>query len=47
MHDGLEFVGLVKEQMGVEIFMFAGWQDERGNVKKAKQASVTLLEEQN
>jgi hypothetical protein len=36
MNKALEFTRLAKEQMGVEIYMLAGWQDERGQIKKAK-----------
>jgi hypothetical protein len=36
MHNALEFSRLAKEQMGVEIFMLAGWQDDKGQIKKAK-----------
>jgi hypothetical protein len=36
MHSALEFSRLAKEQMGVEIFMLAGWQDDKGQIKKAK-----------
>ena len=36
MNKALEFARLAKEQMGVEIFMLAGWQDEKGQIKKAK-----------
>ena len=36
MHEALKFARFSKEQMGVEVFMLAGWQDENGNVKMAK-----------
>jgi hypothetical protein len=36
MHEALKFARFSKEQMGVEVFMLAGWLDEKGNVKKAK-----------
>jgi hypothetical protein len=36
MHEALKFTQFVKEQMGVEIFMLAGWQDEKGLIKKTK-----------
>lgn len=39
MHEALHFTRFVKEQMGVEIFMLAGWTDEQGKVKKAKYVS--------
>jgi len=36
MHEAFKFAWFLKEQMGVEVFMLAGWQDENGNVKMAK-----------
>jgi len=33
----------VKEQMGVEVFMLAGWQDEMGNIMKVKWVSDICL----
>jgi hypothetical protein len=36
MHDALQFVQRAKEQMGVEIFMLAGWQDDKREIKKVK-----------
>ena len=36
MHEALKFAHFAKEQMGVELFMLTGWQDEKGNIKKAK-----------
>jgi hypothetical protein len=36
MHQATEFAQLVKTQMGVEVFILAGWKDEDGQTKKAK-----------
>jgi hypothetical protein len=42
MHDALQFVKFSKDEMGVEIFMMAGWQDDRGEIKKTKWISLSL-----
>jgi hypothetical protein len=36
MHQATEFTELMKTQMGVEVFILAGWKDEDGQIKKAK-----------
>jgi len=36
LHDTQDFVEHVKEQMGAEVFMLAGWQDDKGVIKKIK-----------
>jgi hypothetical protein len=36
MSEALNFVKSAKSQMGVEIFLLAGWRDNKGDIKKAK-----------
>ena len=43
MQQALNFARSAKEQMGAEVFMLAGWQDERGNIMKAKWVSDICL----
>jgi hypothetical protein len=43
MHTALEFVQFAKDQMGVEIFMLAGWKDAKGQFRKAKLGQFIYL----
>jgi hypothetical protein len=36
MQNALKFARLSKKQMGVEMFILAGWQDETASIKKIK-----------
>jgi hypothetical protein len=36
MHEAIKFAQFAKDQMGVKIFMLAGWKNDTGVTKKAK-----------